>query len=499
MKIKESTRNLSRLLIVALLVVGMLMVFTSSVLALFTNGDFETGTLAGWTLTHYINNGLTGSPPFTEANIVRTAGGTDLTAVLGPAPARSLSDPNAGGDNLTYPYEGQYCARINFESSSAFGHGRNANSLLQQSVTTAADKQGDGKIHVQFAWAGVAENPGHSANQQPYVFVSMKNITKGTLLYEKFYFSDPTNPIWKSASPTSTSILYTDWQIMNQAFTPQELAVGDTVQIECIAAGCSQSGHWGYLYVDGFGSIPPGPCPKPTVISVTPTTSETGDCPMTITIKGREFTDAQSVNLGKGITVKSFTVDSATQITAIICVAPNAVDGYRTVTVATPCGSATKLKAFTVVDPLLNAGPPRGSGSVAAPSWPLPVSMANLQVKSASLSATTVSPNTPVTVTADIANNSTVNGNKMVTVYVNGEIETTQGVTLNSSSASQLTFNVSRSEPGTYKVYVDGAPAGSFTVEAITANDAILIVSVAFLAIAFVCGLIMLRRRQQHG
>jgi archaellum component FlaG (FlaF/FlaG flagellin family) len=99
-------------------------------------------------------------------------------------------------------------------------------------------------------------------------------------------------------------------------------------------------------------------------------------------------------------------------------------------------------------------------------------------------------------VTADIANKSTVNGNKQITVYVNGEIETTQGLTLNSGDSSKLTFNVSRSEPGTYKVYVDGAPAGSFKVEAVTASDAILIASVAFLAIAFVCGLFIMRRRQ---
>jgi len=70
-------------------------------------------------------------------------------------------------------------------------------------------------------------------------------------------------------------------------------------------------------------------------------------------------------------------------------------------------------------------------------------------------------------------------------------------VTVNSGSSSQLTFNISRSEPGSYKVYVDGAPAGSFKVEAVTANDTILIVSVTMLAIAFILGMVMLRRRQQ--
>ena len=70
--------------------------------------------------------------------------------------------------------------------------------------------------------------------------------------------------------------------------------------------------------------------------------------------------------------------------------------------------------------------------------------------------------------TADITNKSAVNGNKKVTLYVNGQVETTQGVTVNSGGSSQLTFNVSRSEPGDYSVYVDGVPAGSFKVEMVT-------------------------------
>jgi len=35
-------------------------------------------------------------------------------------------------------------------------------------------------------------------------------------------------------------------------------AVGDQVSIEVTAAGCSQGGHWGYVYVDHFGSFHPG-------------------------------------------------------------------------------------------------------------------------------------------------------------------------------------------------------------------------------------------------
>jgi hypothetical protein len=126
-----------------------------------------------------------------------------------------------------------------------------------------------------------------------------------------------------------------------------------------------------------------------------------------------------------------------------------------------------------------------------------PVSLPSILVQSASLSTKTVTPGTPVMVTAEITNKSTVNGNKKVTLYVNGQVETTQGVTVNSGSSSQLTFNVSRSEPGDYSVYVDGVPAGNFKVELFSASDAILIISAALVALAFLIGMVMLWRRQR--
>jgi hypothetical protein len=125
-----------------------------------------------------------------------------------------------------------------------------------------------------------------------------------------------------------------------------------------------------------------------------------------------------------------------------------------------------------------------------------PVMLPNVTVQAARLSATSVSPGDAVTITADIINRSTVNGNKRVALYVNGQAETSQTVTVNSGGSTQLTFNVFRSEPGDYSVYVDGAPAGSFKVEMVTGNDAILILSAVLLAMAFLLGMVMLWRRQ---
>jgi len=40
--------------------------------------------------------------------------------------------------------------------------------------------------------------------------------------------------------------------------TAGSIAIGDTVQVRVIAAGCSLGGHWGEAYVDAFGAFLPG-------------------------------------------------------------------------------------------------------------------------------------------------------------------------------------------------------------------------------------------------
>jgi hypothetical protein len=223
---------------------------------------------------------------------------------------------------------------------------------------------------------------------------------------------------------------------------------------------------------------------------------------MTVTITGTKFAGPITVSFGAGITVNSITINSLSQITALICIAPSAAPGVRDVLVTAPGGTAKLTGGFTVVqqNQSIGTGAPTSHGSsVAAPTtYAPPVSLPSLVIQSASLSATTVTPGTPITVTADLANKSAVNGNKKVTLYINGQVETTQGVTVNSGGSAKLTFNVSRSEPGDYSVYVDGVPAGNFKVDRFSESDGILIFSAVLVGLAFLIGMVMLWRRQQR-
>jgi hypothetical protein len=70
-----------------------------------------------------------------------------------------------------------------------------------------------------------------------------------------------------------------------------------------------------------------------------------------IVISGTNFTGATEVSFGEGITVHSFTVDSDTQITAIVDIGRRADVGARDVTVTTPEGTETFPAFFTVEAP----------------------------------------------------------------------------------------------------------------------------------------------------
>ena len=79
---------------------------------------------------------------------------------------------------------------------------------------------------------------------------------------------------------------------------------------------------------------------SPAITSVAPNQCYRGETSEMI-ITGTNFGEAERVSFGDGITVDSFTVDSATQITAIITVDTDAGIGGRIVSVTTPGGTAS--------------------------------------------------------------------------------------------------------------------------------------------------------------
>ena len=123
-----------------------------------------------------------------------------------------------------------------------------------------------------------------------------------------------------------------------------------------------------------------------------------------------------------------------------------------------------------------------------------------IYIESASISTLETEPNSPVRVTATIANKGTVNGSAKIRLYVNGHEEPGQAVMLASGQSRTLYFDVSRSEPGTYQVYVNGTAAGIFKVSDNFGSNAVLAISsLCLLGALFIAILMVLRRRQSYS
>jgi len=247
----------------------------------------------------------------------------------------------------------------------------------------------------------------------------------------------------------------------------------------------------------------------PTVTAILPDSGvNTGIINIT-GVTGTNFRNGATIRLLKSgqpdITGSSVVFVSSTSLTCTFDLTGVAT-GIWNVVVTNPCGaSGTLTGGFTVTEPAPPQNPnigiggqtPHGGSGGGSPTNTPTVALGNLQIVSASLSDSTVSPGTAVTVSADVANRGTVNGSKKVTLYVNGQVESIQGITVDRGGSTKLTFYVSRNEPGDYAVYVDNAAAGSFKVEAFKDSDIILWLSMACVLTSLVLGVVMLWRRRE--
>lgn len=220
--------------------------------AAFANGNFEAGVAAlspdDWTVTAFWNPGVT-YPPQTLGDLNLQPGGMPITTKWEGAQESQIDPALGAGASLRWPKYGTGVAVLDP------GTGTNTNSMKQVMTIGAADVDpADGKVHVRFTVAPVLQNPGHDAASQPYYFVELRNLTRGTVLYHDYNASGQPGVPWK----ISNGVYYTDWQLVDIAPGSAALALGDSVELEVIAAGCSAGGHYGRVYVDGVGSTVPG-------------------------------------------------------------------------------------------------------------------------------------------------------------------------------------------------------------------------------------------------
>ena len=103
-----------------------------------------------------------------------------------------------------------------------------------------------------------------------------------------------------------------------------------------------------------------------------------------------------------------------------------------------------------------------GSFIVVAPVTPLPAafSLSDLSIQPAE-----VQPKEPVTITATVANTGGTEGSYSVVLKINGAKKAEKSVNIAAGGSQNVTFSVTKEEPGSYSVAIDGL-SGSFTVVA---------------------------------
>jgi len=122
--------------------------------------------------------------------------------------------------------------------------------------------------------------------------------------------------------------------------------------------------------------------------------------------------------------------------------------------------------------------------------------LSNIVVQSATVANTKVSPGESVDIAASIINKGGSNGTSKVTLYVNGQVADSKGVTLSGGQSTTMHFSVSRNDPGNYTVIVNGVPAGSFTVDLFTNNDALIYGMIALFTIGIIGILYLVIKRR---
>ena len=230
--------------------------------AIFQNGGFESGNFNGWTTGFGVNNGMTGAQPFTSASISLSSGGSFRGAV-------ASAGPDLVGAPITLPHVGGRTARVNNDATGGY-----ANFISQTDVITNADRDAtDNKLHVRFDYAVVLEDPGHSADAQPFFFIRVRDVTAGTTLFEDFSFAGQTGTQFQPLA--NTSYRYLNWK--GADVVVPDASVGHSIEVYLLASDCSPSAHLGYAYLDGFGSqvvTPPAPPPAGGIVPA-PTLDET--------------------------------------------------------------------------------------------------------------------------------------------------------------------------------------------------------------------------------
>ena len=215
----------------------------------FVNGNFESGTTAGWTTgggdrSQTYNSDLSPSQFLPGGSLNQDNGGR------GTVIDTHYVDPLLGSRLGTTVYDGKYSYRA--EDTVLGGLA----TVISQKVTNYTDE------NIYFAWKAVLENGGHVENESALMQLTLTDDTTGALLISRSYNAGDTGGGVDSRFAIQGDLFYTPvWQI--EKLTIDQSLSGHSFTLSLLAADCQPTGHTGYAYLDGFGAASL-PVPEPT-------------------------------------------------------------------------------------------------------------------------------------------------------------------------------------------------------------------------------------------
>lgn len=210
--------------------------------ASFINGGFEDGTFNGWTYGTGYRGGIYNT--LTPSDFLPNGKYNDPTLNHSTVIAKGYTDPYLGSKigATTYGNSG-YAARI--EDTQIGGYA----SAIEQRVNNYSDP------NIFFAYKAVL-NGAHGASDAASLEVRLIDATSNSVIYtESVNAAAGGGGVDPQFTYDSTSNTYynANWQVVQAPVaTP-----GHDYLLQVLVADCEQTGHFGYVYLDGFGNSNP--------------------------------------------------------------------------------------------------------------------------------------------------------------------------------------------------------------------------------------------------
>lgn len=217
----------------------------------FINGGFEDGTTNGWTIGGGYRGGVDNT---TMTPAMFLPSGALYNASIASSHSAVIStgtvDARVGAALGSTVYSGNYSLRV--EDTTTGGYA----SVATQTVANYSDPD------IFFAWKAVLLGA-HGTTDAATMLITLKDVTTGTTLITRQYnAASGGSGVDPRFSLLNNNYYTANWQI-EQLSIDSSLS-GHTFEISVLASDCQPTGHWGYVYLDGFGNVAPPPgVPEP--------------------------------------------------------------------------------------------------------------------------------------------------------------------------------------------------------------------------------------------